>query len=405
MATFAYKAKIKSNGATSRGTLDAPNQDAAMQRLQSNGLEVLSIKQKADNTGMALKMPGTSGVSGRDLVVFSRQLSTMIDSGLPIVQALDLLGSQESNPHFKKVQLAVKADVETGMPFGDALRKHPSVFSPLYCSLVTAGEIGGVLDTILQRLCTQIEKSEAMKRKIKSSLTYPVGTLVVAVVICIFMLWKVIPTFQDMFSSMGGELPSLTQFLVDASNWVSSNIVYILLTVVAVPTAIYFALKQRPIKRAVDSFALMVPGIGDVIRKSAVSSFTRTLGTMISSGVPLLDALAIVSDSVGNIAVQEAILFVRSRLSEGSTLADPLQVTGIFPNMVVQMIRVGEETGALDTMLNKIADFYDEEVDDAIGKMMSMIEPLMMVFLAFIVGGMLIGMYLPIFSMSSAIKT
>ena len=405
MATFAYKAKIKSNGATSRGTLDAPNQDAAMQRLQSNGLEVLSIKQKAENTGMALKMPGTSGVSGRDLVVFSRQLSTMIDSGLPIVQALDLLGSQESNPHFKKVQLAVKADVETGMPFGDALRKHPSVFSPLYCSLVTAGEIGGVLDTILQRLCTQIEKSEAMKRKIKSSLTYPVGTLIVAVVICIFMLWKVIPTFQDMFSSMGGELPSLTQFLVDASNWVSSNIVYILLTVVAVPTAIYFALKQRPIKRAVDSFALMVPGIGDVIRKSAVSSFTRTLGTMISSGVPLLDALAIVSDSVGNIAVQEAILFVRSRLSEGSTLADPLQVTGIFPNMVVQMIRVGEETGALDTMLNKIADFYDEEVDDAIGKMMSMIEPLMMVFLAFIVGGMLIGMYLPIFSMSSAIKT
>ncbi len=405
MATFAYKAKIKSNGATSRGTLDAPNQDAAMQRLQSNGLEVLSIKQKAESTGMALKMPGTSGVSGRDLVVFSRQLSTMIDSGLPIVQALDLLGSQEANPHFKKVQLAVKADVETGMPFGDALRKHPSVFSPLYCSLVTAGEIGGVLDTILQRLCTQIEKSEAMKRKIKSSLTYPVGTLIVAIVICIFMLWKVIPTFQDMFSSMGGELPSLPQFLVDASNWVSSNIVYILLTVVAVPTAIYFALKQRPIKRAVDSFALMVPGIGDVIRKSAVSSFTRTLGTMISSGVPLLDALAIVSDSVGNIAVQEAILFVRSRLSEGSTLADPLQVTGIFPNMVVQMIRVGEETGALDTMLNKIADFYDEEVDDAIGKMMSMIEPLMMVFLAFIVGGMLIGMYLPIFSMSSAIKT
>ncbi len=405
MATFAYKAKIKSTGATSRGEIDAPSQDAAMQRLQSNGLEVQSIKQKAEGGGLALKLPGTSGVKGRDLVIFSRQLSTMIDSGLPIVQALDLLGSQESNPHFKKVQLAVKADVETGMPFGDALRKHPGVFSPLYCSLVTAGEIGGVLDTILQRLCTQIEKSEAMKRKIKSSLTYPVGTLVVAIVICIFMLWKVIPTFQDMFSSMGGELPSLTQFLVDASNWVSSNIIYILLTVIAVPTAIYFALKQRPIKRAVDSFALMVPGVGDVIRKSAVASFTRTLGTMISSGVPLLDALAIVSDSVSNIAVQEAILFVRSRLSEGSTLADPLQVTGIFPNMVVQMIRVGEETGALDTMLNKIADFYDEEVDDAIGKMMAMIEPLMMVFLAFIVGGMLIGMYLPIFSMSSAIKT
>ena len=405
MPNFSYKAKIKATGVTRRGEIEASSQDSAIQRLQSNGLEVLSIRQKAEGGGFAFKIPGTSGVSGRDLVVFSRQLSTMIDAGMPIVQALDLLSSQEANPNFKKVQLAVKADVETGMPFGDALRKHPQVFNALYCSLVTAGEIGGVLDTILSRLCTQIEKAEAMKRKIKGALTYPVGTLVVSIVICIFMLWKVIPTFQDMFSSMGGELPGLTQMLVDASEWVSNNILYILLTVIAVPLLIAFALKQRPIKRAVDSVALQIPGVGDVIRKSAVASFSRTLGTMLSSGVPLLDALAIVSDSVSNIAVQEAILFVRTRLSEGATLADPLLITGVFPNMVVQMIRVGEETGALDTMLNKIADFYDEEVDDAIGKMMAMIEPIMMVFLAGIVGSMLIGMYLPIFSMSSAIKT
>ncbi len=403
MPTYLYKAKLIATGVTRRGEMDAPTADAVGQRLQANGLEVISIKPKPEGIP-PFKIPGTSGVSSRELVIFSRQLSTMIDAGLPIVQALDLLSSQEPNYHFKKVQLAVKADVETGMTFGDALRKHPLVFSPLYCSLVTAGEIGGVLDTILTRLCTQLEKADALKRKIKGALTYPLGTLVVSIAIAIFMLWKVIPTFQDMFSAMGGELPGLTQFLVDASNWVSSNIVYILLTCVAVPTLIILALKQRPIKKAVDTVALQMPGVGNVIRKSAVSTFTRTLGTMISSGVPLMDALGIVSDSISNIAVSEAILFAKARLSEGSTLADPLSVTGVFPNMVVQMIRVGEETGALDTMLGKIADFYDEEVDSAIAGMMALLEPLIMCFLAVIVGGMLIGMYLPIFSMSSTVK-
>ena len=383
MPTYKYRAKIVQNGKMRSGEIDAPTAEMAKQKLQSSGLNVLSVKQKPE--GMVLAIPGTTGVSGRDLVVFSRQLSTMIDAGLPIVQALDLLASQEANLRFNRVLIAVKSDVETGMTFGDALKKHPGVFSPLYCSLVAAGEAGGVLDTILQRLCVQIEKSEAMKRKIKSSLTYPVGTLVVAIGILVFMLWKVIPTFQDMFSSMGGQLPSLTQFLVDASEWVSTNILYIFITLIGA--------------------MLFVPGVGNVVRKSAVSTFTRTLGTMLSSGVPLLDGLTIVSTSISNSAISESILFARQRVSEGSTLADPLLVTGIFPNMVVQMIRVGEETGALDVMLNKIADFYDEEVDDAIGKMMALIEPAMMCLLAVLVGGMLIGMYLPIFSMSSAVKT
>lgn len=404
MPTFQYKAKMIANGDSKRGEIDAVSAEAAQQRLQANGLEVVSIKQKPEG-GFAFKMPGTSGVSGRELVIFSRQLSTMIDAGLPIVQALDLLASQEVNVHFKRVQMQIKADVETGMTFGDALKKHPLVFSPLYCSLVTAGELGGVLDTILQRLCVQIEKSEALKRKIKGALTYPIGTLIAAIVILIFMMWKVIPTFQDMFSSMGGSLPALTQFLVDTSNWFATNILWIFLALIIIPTIIIFLLKQPAVKKVVDTALLQFPGVGNVIRKSAVSTFTRTLGTMLSSGVPLMDGLTIVADSINNVAIREAVMFTRARLSEGSTLADPLAVTSVFPNMVVQMIRVGEETGALDAMLNKIADFYDEEVDDAIAAMMALLEPAIMVLLAGLVGSMLIGMYLPIFSMSSAVKT
>lgn len=404
MTVFQYRASITATGTSTRGEIEAVSAEAATQRLQANGLVIHNIKPKPEGLP-PLKIPGTTGISNRELVIFSRQLSTMIDSGLPIVQCLDLLSSQEPNYYFKKVQREVKADVETGMTFADALKKHPAVFSPLYCSLVAAGEIGGVLDTILQRLCVQLEKADALRRKIKGALTYPLGTLIVAIAILIFMLAKVIPTFKDMFESMGGQLPGLTQLLVDLSEWVQNNFIWIILFLIAVPTIIILALKQRPIKKAVDSALLHMPAIGIVIKKSAVANFTRTLGTMVSSGVPLMDALQIVSDSVSNIAVQEAILFARSRLAEGSTLADPLMVTGVFPNMVVQMIRVGEETGALDTMLNKIADFYDEEVDEAIAGLMAKLEPIMMVLLAFLVGAMLIGMYLPIFSMSSAIKT
>lgn len=398
MPTFQYKISTPEGGAH-RGEMEGPNADVVEQRLANSGMTVLSIKQKAD--GINLSIPGLSGVSSRELVVFTRQLSTMIDSGLPIVQALDLLGSQEKNFFFKTVIMSVKADVESGMTFGDSLRKHPSVFDTLYCSLVAAGEVGGVLDTILARLCIQIEKSDAVKRKIKGALTYPVGTLVVAIIITIGMLWKVIPAFQDMFSAMGGKLPALTQFLIDASDWMGANILYIFLTLIIVPVGVFLLLKNYRIKRAVDTVLLAAPIFGPVIQKTAVSRFTRTMGTMITSGVPLMDSLSIVSESSGNIRIKEGILFARKRLSEGSTLADPLMVTGIFPNMVVQMIRVGEETGALDVMLVKVADFYDEEVDDAIGKMMSMIEPLMMLLLGGLVGGMLIGMYLPIFSMSS----
>ncbi len=380
--------------------MEAVSQDAATAKLSSQGCQILAMKELPEP--MAFKMPGTSGVSGKELIIFSRQLSTMIDAGLPIVQALELLASQEQNPHFKKVQLAIKADVEGGSTFADALKKHPLIFDNLYISLVAAGEVGGVLDTILARLCIQIEKNANLTKKVKKALTYPLGTLVVAVVIMIFMLWKVIPTFQGMFASMGGQLPGLTQFLVDASEWMSSNIVPILLIVIGIPT-IFIAVHKRSFtfRRACDQFMLNMPGIGAVIQKSAVSRFTRTLATMLSSGVPLMDGLQIVSNASGNIRISEGIDYARARLSEGSTLADPLMVTGIFPNMVVAMIRVGEETGALDTMLGKIADFYDEEVDDAIDAMMAMLQPAIMALLGGMCGTMLIGMYLPIFSMGS----
>lgn len=399
MSLFQYSI-VLTNGDKRKGKLEALSAEAAESKLTSQGCKVLSLKPIPEP--MAIKMPGTSGITNKELIIFTRQLSTMIDAGLPIVQALELLASQEQNPHLKKVMLTIKSDVESGMTFADALKKHPLVFDNLYTSLVAAGEIGGVLDTILARLCVQIEKNAQLTKKIKKALTYPLGTLIVAVVIMIFMLWKVIPTFQGMFSNMGGQLPALTQFLVDASEWMSSHIVPILLIVIGIPTIISICRSQIfAFRRAMDAMLLNLPGIGNVLRKSAVSRFTRTLSTMMASGVPLMDSLQIVENAAGNIRIAEGIEYARQRLSEGATLADPLMVTGIFPNMVVAMIRVGEETGALDTMLGKIADSYDEEVDDAIDAMMAMLQPAIMALLGGMVGTMLIGMYLPIFSMGS----
>ncbi len=398
MSTFQYQI-ILTNGDKRKGALEAPTIEAAEAKLTSQGCQVLNIKPVPE--ALAIKFPGSSGVKTKDLIIFSRQLSTMIDSGLPIVQALDLLSSQEQNIHFKKIQLGIKAEVESGSTFADALRKYPQVFDNLYVSLVQAGEIGGVLDTILQRLCIQIEKNAAITKKIKKALSYPLGTLALSVVIMIFMMWKIIPTFQEMFEQMGNQLPALTQFLVDASAWVGENILIILAVVIGVPVAIMIALKHSfAFHRSWDAMLLNIPGIGPVLQKTAVSRFTRTLATMLSSGVSLMDGLTIVSSASGNIRISEGIDYAKARLSEGSTLADPLMVTGIFPNMVVAMIRVGEETGALDTMLQKIADFYDEEVDDAVDAMMAILQPFIMVFLGGSVGSMLIGMYLPIFSMA-----
>lgn len=401
MPIFIYEAKT-SGGQLRRGEMEAASAELVEQRVQNMGLVLTKIKGKPKE--LALKIPGTTGVTTRDLVIFTRQLSTMIDAGLPIVQALELLSSQEPNPHFKIIQRDIKTSVESGLTFGEALRKHPRVFDTLYCSLVSAGEAGGVLDTILSRLCVQIEKSEKIKKKVKGAMTYPVVTLIIAIIIVIVMLWKIIPTFQDMFSSMGGKLPGITQAVIDLSKWFGDNIVIIMIVVVGIPTAFKLALRQYRFRRFMHNILLHIPMFGPLIRKTAVARFTRTMGTMLSSGVPLLDGLNIVAQSAGNLIIEEGIMFVRTRISEGSTLADPLLSSGIFPEMVVQMIRVGEETGALDIMMTKIADFYDDEVDAAVGSITQMIEPLMMMFIGGIVGGLLISMYLPIFTMGDAIK-
>jgi type IV pilus assembly protein PilC len=337
-------------------------------------------------------------------LVFTRQFAVMIDAGLPLVQALEIIGTQADNPAFRKVLMAVKSRVESGSTFADALSEHPKVFDELFVQLVRAGEIGGILDTILNRLGAYLEKNEKLKRRLKGAMVYPSIVLTVAVGVVILLLAYVTPTFEKMFKDFGGAMPGPTQFLIDLSYGLRHNWYWF----VGVPIAAFVGFRLfvgSPKGRALwDKFTLKLPVFGPLIRKVAVARFTRTLGTLLSSGVPILDALEIVAKSAGNRTIERAILFVRAKISEGKNIAGPLADTGVFPPMVVQMIGVGEATGAMDAMLNKIADFYDDEVDVAISALTSMIEPLLMVFLGGVVGGFLIAMYLPIFSIAGNIK-
>jgi type IV pilus assembly protein PilC len=328
----------------------------------------------------------------------------MIDAGLPLVQALDILGSQSDNPAFKKVLLQVKARVEAGATFADSLAEHPKVFDELFVQLVRAGEIGGILDTILQRLGAYIEKNEKLKRRVKGAMVYPAVVLLIAIAVVVVLIAFVVPTFEKMFKDMGGSLPAPTQLLIDISyGFRSSWYLYL-----GTPFAIFVAFKAVTRKgrgQAIwHDIVLKLPMFGTLVRKVAVARFTRTLGTMLSSGVPILDALEIVARAAGNRTIEKSVLYVRSKISEGKNIAGPLADTKVFPPMVVQMIGVGEATGAMDAMLNKIADFYDDEVDVAVAALTSMIEPLMMVFLGSTVGFFMIAMYLPIFTMASAVK-
>jgi type IV pilus assembly protein PilC len=338
------------------------------------------------------------------MLVFTRQFSVMIDAGLPLVQALDIIGSQAENPAFKKVLLAVKVRVESGSTFADALAEHPKVFDELFVQLVRAGEIGGILDTILQRLGAYIEKNEKLGRRVKGAMTYPAIVLVIAIGVVTVMLMFVVPTFEKMFKDMGGSLPGPTQSLVDLSKALNDNWYFIFGIPVVVFIAFKAAIKKGRGQEIWHATVLKLPLAGPLIRKIAVARFTRTMGTMLSSGVPILDGLQIVAKTAGNRTIEKSILYVRARISEGKNIAGPLAETGVFPPMVVQMIGVGEATGAMDQMLNKIADFYDDEVDVAVGALTSMLEPLMMVFLGGTVGYMMIAMYLPIFTMAGAIK-
>jgi type IV pilus assembly protein PilC len=399
---FLWEAKTKS-GETKKGEMEALDSEAVNARLKSLGLNPTKVRRKGALDG-DITLPGMGGVTGKDILVFTRQFATMIDAGLPLVQCLDILASQMDNPAFKKVLLAIKGKVEQGSTFADALKEHPKVFDELYVQLCAAGEVGGILDTILNRLAAYREKNEKLKRKVKGAMTYPAIVILVAVGVTALLLLKVTPVFAAMFADFGSELPAPTQFVVDLSAWAEAYWLHVVGSIATVAFSFSWSYKQPKGRKFWDKVFLKMPLFGPVIRKVAVARFTRTLGTMISSGVPILDALEVTAKTAGNRTVEEAIYYVRGKIAEGKNISAPLLETKVFPSMVVQMIGVGEATGAMDTMLNKIADFYDDEVDTAVAALTSMIEPLLMVFLGGVVGGFLIAMYLPIFSIAGAIK-
>lgn len=402
MAKFSWEGRSKS-GSTQKGVMEAASVANVEAQLKRYGFTSVSVKEEAKK--IELKIPGFGGgkIETKDLVVFTRQFATMIDSGLPLVQCLDILSSQQDNKAFKEILYKVKDSVESGSTFADALGKHPKAFDQLYVNLVAAGEVGGILDTILNRLAAYIEKAMKLKKQVKGAMVYPTTIMAIAVVVVGVILVFVIPTFAKMFADFGGDLPAPTKFVIGLSNFLKKYIIVMIGAFFLLSAAFkkYYATKNG--RKIVDSLALKAPIIGPLIRKVSVAKFTRTLGTMISSGVPIMDGLEIVAKTAGNVVVEEAIYRVRSAIAEGKTIAEPLEQSGVFPPMVVQMISVGEATGAMDTMLNKIADFYDDEVDDAVGALTSMMEPLLMVFLGTTVGGLVIAMYLPIFKLAGAV--
>jgi len=341
-------------------------------------------------------------VSEKDVVIFARIFATMINAGLPLIQCLDLLGKQEQNKTFAKMIGAIKEDIEGGSTLTDALRKYPDVFDDLFVNLVAAGESGGILDVILQRLSGYMEKAMKLKSKVKGAMTYPASVLVISIGVVAILLLKVIPVFQTMFEGMGSSLPGPTQFLVDASQFAQDYFLYVGAGLVALFFGFKRYYKTEQGTLVIDALVLKSPVFGPLLKKVAVAKFTRTLSTMMSSGVPIMEGLGIVSRTAGNKIIENALMKTRQSIAEGKTIAEPLMETDIFPAMVVQMIAVGEATGALDTMLTKIADFYDDEVDAAVDAMTALLEPFMMVFLGGVVGGMIIAMYLPIFQMAAA---
>jgi len=401
MPVFVWEGTARS-GERRKGEMNATSSDEVGQRLRAQDIDVAKIRKKGTKLNMGIF---AARVPLKSLVVFTRQFATMIDAGLPIVQCLDLLGGAEPHKGFRATILAIKADVESGQTLAETMRKHPTAFDGLYCALVSAGEEAGILDTVMNRLAIEIEKSQKLRRKIRSAFSYPIIVLVIATLVVILLLYKVIPTFTSMFAEMGGgELPAPTQFVVNLSEFVQSYFVHIVIGIIGATMLVPYLMRTPATRAAFDRYILKAPLFGPLVRKASVARFTRTLGTMVSSGVPIVDSLEIVSKTSGNMTIEKAIMHVRAKISEGQNMVDPLTETGIFPHMVVQMIGVGESTGALDTMLNKIADFYEDEVDVAVDNLTSMIEPLLMVFLGIVVGGMLIAMYLPIFTMAGNIK-
>jgi type IV pilus assembly protein PilC len=398
MPTYIWEGRTRT-GELRSGEMTAEAPKEVTDRLRQQQIIASKVKKKAAQFN--LRLPGAGGVPRRTLVIFTRQFATMIDAGLPLVQCLDILASQEPHRGFQGVLYDVKASVESGSTFADALKRHPRVFDDLFVNLVAAGEVGGILDTILNRLAVYIEKAAKLRRKIRGAFTYPVAIFFISLLVVFVLLWKVIPTFKNMFEDMGQtNLPGPTQAVVDMSEWFLGNWYFVIGGLVGLFVLVSYAVRTNAGRELFDKGILKMPLFGTLVRKAAVARFTRTLGTMLSSGVPILDALEIVARSAGNRTIEKSIRYTRDRISEGRNMAEPLQETGIFPPMVVQMIAVGESTGAMDTMLNKIAEFYEEEVEVAVENLTSLLEPLMMVFIGGLVGGLMIAMYLPIFSVA-----
>jgi type IV pilus assembly protein PilC len=403
MPVYIWEGRTR-QGTIKKGIMEAANDQAVMTQLRAQMILPLAVKAKPKDVLEYLPWL-QRGVSIRELVVFTRQFATMIDAGLPLVQCLDILAEQQPNKKFKEVLKQVKSDVEQGSTFADALGKHPKPFDDLYVNLVRAGEIGGILDTILNRLAVHLEKADALRRKVKGAMVYPISVLVVAIGVLVLLLVKVIPVFEKMFKDFGGALPAPTQMVVNMSHFMQNYIVLFMGLLIGAVVAFLQARAKIPrFRYQTDAIFLKMPVFGPLLRKVAVARFSRTLGTMLASGVPILDALDIVAKTAGNKVIEAGLVKTRTAISEGKTIADPLEATGVFPSMVVQMINVGEQTGAMDSMLSKIADFYDDEVDAAVEALTALLEPAMMVFLGGTVGSILIAMYLPIFKIAETIQ-
>ena len=401
MPVYLWRGKDRFNK-NKKGEMEAPSEDVVRSELARRKISSAKIKKKPKDLfeNVSFMQPK---VKASDIIIFCRQFSTMIDAGLPIIQCLDILYAQNDNKTFKKMLKDVKSNVESGQTLAEAMRKYPKQFDDLFVNMISAGEAGGILDMILRRLSTYLEKTAKIKAKIKGGMTYPIVTIVIAIVVVAIIMVFVIPVFEEMFSGLGSALPAATQFVVKLSRAVKSNIFYIIGATIIFIYAIRRFYKTEKGRTLMDDYVLKVPLFGDLIRKAAVAKFTRTTGTMLSSGVAILDALEIVAKTAGNKTIEKAVLDTRTAIAEGRTMSDPLAESGVFPSMVCQMIAVGESTGALDAMLTKIADFYEEEVDQAVENLTALIEPFMIVFLGVVIGGLVVSMYLPIFKMAAAL--
>ncbi|MBP7586536.1 MAG: type II secretion system F family protein [Thermoanaerobaculia bacterium] len=401
MPSFVWKGKNRF-GAFQEGILIADTRDAATAILRRQNVQLTSIKEKGRELRLIPKFP--RGVGAKRVAIFTRQFSVMLDAGLPLVQCLEILGEQEENRTFREIIQQVRGDVESGSNLADSMRKHPKAFDNLYVSMIAAGEAGGILDVILQRLATYIEKVVRLNSQVRSALIYPVSIIVIAAGVVTIILWKVIPVFAQLFAGLGGELPFLTRAVVGASNFLGRFFPLIIVAIFLIITAVKRYHKTERGRRVIDGLTLKLPVVGMLVRKIAVARFCRTLATLTSSGVPILDGLEITAKTSGNAIVEDAIMAVRKSVEEGKTISGPLAETKVFPPMVVQMVNVGEQTGALDQMLAKIADFYEEEVDTAVAGLMKLLEPVMIVVLGGIIGTIVTAMYMPMYAILQKIE-